>query len=433
MVKKRILWLGLVALLLLWPSAALASDPGPSYDDGRIFVDQDVSLEPGETFNGDLGVFNGNLTVPANSVVNGDVFVTGGDIELAGSVRGDLAVINGDLSMADTGEVAGETFGTSGDLDVAGLVRGNLSNLFGDIHLRSTAVVQGSALTISGDIVREAGAQVLGGEVSEIPLPRLENLRERLVPPVVVPRLVTPQAPAVPVPPQPPVRIVTRGETLGQRLGRFVGRSLAATFASLILVGLGVLAVFVWPRTVRRVSDCITTLPVQSFGLGLLTFLIAAGLEALAAVLMILVILVASALIATVILIPVGVLLMLLSVLLLLPVPLALVAGMGVGWVGLAELVGRKVLQSLKVRDVTPVGAVLVGMVLTVAVAATLWILKPVCCAWPFVILVSSVGLGAAIHTRFGSQGCRPTQAAAGPEALPMEAMEQEAGQPDNA
>jgi hypothetical protein len=432
MVKKRVLWLGLMALLLLWPTAVLAGDPGQSYDDGRIFVDEDVSLEPGEAFNGDLGVFNGDLTIPENSVVNGDVFVTGGDIELAGSVQGNLAIIDGDLSMADTGQVAGDAFGTSGDLDVAGLVRGNLSDLFGDIHLRSTAVVQGSALTLSGDIVREAGAQVLGGEVSEIPLPRIPILEGRIVPPEL-PRLATPQPPEVPLPSRPPVRIRMQGEMLGQRIGRFVGRSLAATFAGLILVGLGVLAVFIWPRAVRRVSDCITTLSVQSFGLGLLTFLIAAGLEALAAVLMILVILVASALIATVILIPIGVLLILLSALLLLPVPLALVAGMGVGWVGLAELVGRKVLQGVKAHDVTPVGAVLVGMVLTVAVAATLWILKPVCCAWPFVILVSSVGLGAAIQTRFGSQGCRPPQAAAGPQALPMEAMEEEAGQPDNA
>ena len=39
-------------LLLLPASTALAGNPGITYDDGRIFVDEDVSLEPGETFRG---------------------------------------------------------------------------------------------------------------------------------------------------------------------------------------------------------------------------------------------------------------------------------------------------------------------------------------------------------------------------------------------
>jgi cytoskeletal protein CcmA (bactofilin family) len=428
-VKKKVLWLGLMAMLLLWPTVTvLADDPGLSFDEGRIFVDEDVSLEPGEAFNGDLGVFNGDLTVPENSVVNGDVFVTDGDIELAGQVNGNLAVINGDLGMAEGSQVTGNVFGMSGDLDVAGLVGGDLAALFGDMQLRSAAVVRGNLLTLSGNIERDTGARVLGDEVSEIPLPRIPIAPERPTPPEL-PRL-TPQ-PELPVPPQPPVLPWAHQETLGQRIGRFVGRTLTATLLGLVFVGLGVLVVFIWPRATRKVADCISTLPLQSFGLGLLTLLIAAGLEALATVLMIIVILVATALIATVILIPIGLLLILLSILLLLPVPLVLAAAMVVGWVSLADLVGRKVLQILNVHDVKPVGAVFVGMLLTVAVAATLWIVKPVCCAWPFVILLTSAGVGAAIHTRFGSQSCQPSQPATGPDVLPLEAMDEEAGQPE--
>jgi hypothetical protein len=174
-------------------------------------------------------------------------------------------------------------------------------------------------------------------------------------------------------------------------------------------------------------------MPLQALGIGLLTFIIAAFLEALAVVVMILIILVAAALIATVILIPIGLLLILLSVLVLLPVPLALAGAMVLGWVGVAEVVGRKVLEVLRVRSVTPLGAVIAGLLLTVPVAATLWMAKPLCCAWPFIILLTSVGLGAVIHTRFGTQSCNGAATAAVPEVLPIEAMDEEAGQPDNA
>jgi hypothetical protein len=172
-------------------------------------------------------------------------------------------------------------------------------------------------------------------------------------------------------------------------------------------------------------------MPVQSFGLGLLTFLIAAGLEALATVLMILVILIAAALISTVILIPVGLLLILLSILLLLPVPLALAGAMVLGWVGLAQVIGQQVFKLLKSGYVRPLGAVLVGLLVTVPLAAILWIVQPACCAWPFVVLLTSVGLGAVFHTRFGRQNCQQPGPPAGPELLPAAAMDEETGQPD--
>ena len=423
MSKKRIVWVGVVvALLLLSATTVLADGPEFSFDDGHIFVDEDVSLEPGETFNGDLGVLNGDLTIPEDSVVNGDVFVTEGAVDLGGRVNGDLAIVNGDLLSRESGQVSGDVFGLGRKLDVAGQIDGDLSNLFGDMVLRSTAVIHGDLLALSGTLDREPGATVLGEQVSEIPF----ILPEMPVRPDV-PQLTPPE------PPEPPLRLRSYQETLGQRIGRFVGRSLAAAFLGLIFVGLGLLIVFVWPRQTKRLSDCIVAMPVQSFGLGLLTYFIAAGLEALAAVLMILIILVAAALIETVILIPIGLLLILLSVLVLLPVPVALAGAMVMGWVGLADLTGRKVLSLLKVQDVRPAGAVLVGMLLTVGVSATLWLVKPLCCGWPFVILLTGVGLGAVIHTRFGTQACRALQAATESEPLSLDAMDEESGQPDTA
>jgi hypothetical protein len=430
-VRKKGLWLGLLSLLLLLPASAVYADGHrQKVDGGRIFVDEDVSLEPGETFKGDMGIFNGDLTVPAGSSVNGDVFVTNGDAEIGGQINGSLAVISGDLSLRESGVVQSDVFTMSGAQEIAGRVGGDLSVMFGDSELLKSAVVQGDVVVLSGSLERETGAQVLGEELREVPLPELPFLRERLTEPDL-PRVPEkpekPETPRIPTPQRPRVRV----ETPSRGFGYHVGRVLTAGFLSLILVALGVLIVFVWPKATHRVSDCIAAMPVQSFVLGLLTFLIAAVLEALAMVLMILIIVVAAALISTVILIPVGLLLILLSALVLLPVPLALVAAMVLGWVSLAELVGQKVVKLLKAGQVQSLGATLVGLLVTVPVAAVLWVLKPVCCAWPFIILLTSVGLGAVFHTRFGKQSCRQSKPPAEQELLPAGAMDEEAGEPD--
>jgi cytoskeletal protein CcmA (bactofilin family) len=423
--KAKGLWLGLMVLFLLLPATVVVADePGLHFDGGDIFVEEDVSLERGQTVDGDLGVFDGDLHMPEGSAVNGDVFVANGNVYVAGQVNGDLAVMDGDLELAESGLVAGDLFAMGGNQDVAGHVRGDLSALFGDMKLRDTALVEGALLVAPGVLEREVGAQVRGEEVHDLPLPPLpfiEGLPQRVPVPAPLPRVQPPVPPRVP------------HSTVGSQFARFVGRGFTTAFLSLLFIAVGTLIVFIWPRPTKRVAECVATMPVQAFGIGLLSFIIAAFLEALAVVVMILIILVAAALIATVILIPIGLLLILLSVLVLLPVPLALAGAMVLGWVGVAELIGRKVLAVLRVRSVTPLGAVIAGLLVTVPVAATLWMVKPLCCAWPFIILLTSVGLGAVIHTRFGTQSCGTSGTAAKPEVLPIEAMDEEAGQPDNA
>ena len=430
--RKKGLWLGVLLLLLLLPaSAAFAGGPRLVIDDGGIFVDEDVTLEPGEVYNGDLGIFNGDLSVPKGSVVKGDVFVTNGDVEVAGRIDGSLAVISGDLVLEQGSVVEGDLFVMSGDHEVAGRVSGDLSVMFGDAELRDSAVVEGDLMVLSGSLERAAGARVSGEELRDIPLPDLPLIPERVNPPEMPELPEIPVQPEVPVRPQVPPVPRVRVETPAQQFGRFVGRTVSAGFFSLVFIALGVLVVFIWRRPTRRVSECIEAMPVQSFVLGLLTFLIAAVLEAFAVVLLILIVLVAAALISTVILIPIGLLLILLSVLVLLPVPLALLGGMVLGWVALAQLIGQKVGKVLRGGELQPLAATLLGLIITVPVAAILWVAQSACCAWPFIILLTSIGLGAVFHTRFGTQACSQSKPGAEAEALPAEAMDEEAGAPD--
>jgi hypothetical protein len=417
--KRRLLFLGGLILLLLLPAGIVfAQGPVPGSDGGHVFMDEDFSLKPGDTFKGSLSVFNGNLDVSEGSVVQGDVFVTNGMATIAGQVEGNLAVVAGKLDLSSTSLVRGDVFAVGGIHVLAGQVNGNVSILFGKSDLRSSGLIQGDMLVAPGDLSREEGSQVRGNVVTELTIPPL-LVGEKQPEPEETPEM-TPAPPAQP--PAPP------SNQLGQRVGRFVGRTLAAFVFSAVLIAVGLLIVLIWPRPTQRVAECISAVPAQSFGLGLLTFLLAAGLEVAAVFMMVLVILVAALLMATVILIPVGLLLIFLSWLLLLPVPLALTGGALLGWVGLAELLGRKLLAGLRLHHVTPLGATLVGLLLTVASAALLWIIHPGCCGWPFVILLTSVGLGAVFHTRFGTQRCH-TPLAGG--VFPVEALAQDTGRPD--
>jgi len=406
---KKWLWIGLLVVLLPL-SVSRADDPHINLDNGRIFVHEDVTLEPGEVFDGDLGVLGGDLTVPESSVVRGDVFVTNGDISLAGRVEGDLAVIGGDLEVKEAGQVQGDAFVSRGDGDVAGQVDGDLMVMFGELKIRESAVINGDLMVMGGELDRAVGAQIRGEQLPEI----------------IPPEVQKPTPPEVPPLPARPPR-----ETVWQKIGRLFGRLLTAGFLGLLVIGVGLIIVFIWPRHTHQVAECIALMPLQSLGLGLLTFLIAAFLESLAAVLMIIIILVAAALMSTIILIPVGVLIALLSVLVLLPVPVATVGAMVLGWVSLAQAVGKKAVQVLEAGYVRPLGATLVGLLITVPLTAVLWVLKPLCCAWPVIILLTSIGLGAAILTRFGTQSCQAARTPLSDEVLPAAAMDEEAGAPD--
>jgi cytoskeletal protein CcmA (bactofilin family) len=411
--RKRGVWLRLWALLVLLalPATAVWAD-GPdrgtngyewSFDGGKTYFGEDITVKQGEVVDGDLGVFNGDLTLEDGSVVNGAVFVFNGDANAAGRVNGDLAVMKGDLVVAAAGWVTGELFGMGGTWDIAGHVDGNLSGLFGKTVLRSTAVVGGDVLGGPGDLILEPGVQI-GGQVERIPVPELPRLGGGQI------------------------------DRPGDRFGGFIGRMVASIVLSLALLAAGAAIAAIWPRPTQRVADCIGDLPLRSLGLGLLTFLIAVALEVLAVILFALIGVVSGALMATVILIPVGLVLILLGVLLLFVVPLTLAVGMLLGWVALAEAVGQKLLGAIKVQSAAPVAAVVVGLLATVWLPAVLWLIEPCCLAWPVVVLLTSLGLGAVILTRFGTRRCLPTKlpaVPAEPPVLPVGEMDQEAGQPD--
>jgi cytoskeletal protein CcmA (bactofilin family) len=64
-------------------------------------------------------VAGGNVTVPANATVRGQVFVVGGDTRIHGRVDGSVRQFAGTLSLTDTATVTGELQAVAGNLSVA--------------------------------------------------------------------------------------------------------------------------------------------------------------------------------------------------------------------------------------------------------------------------------------------------------------------------
>jgi len=100
MLKKAFLTC-IVALLALIPASAFAQEPGTDDDDGLLLrINGDVRVAEGET--------------------ESNVVVIRGDLVVDGRIRDQVWVINGDAIIGDTGVVDGDINMIRGDLQLAG-------------------------------------------------------------------------------------------------------------------------------------------------------------------------------------------------------------------------------------------------------------------------------------------------------------------------
>jgi hypothetical protein len=315
-----------------------------------------------ETLSDDKVIFGDNFTLKDGETIGGNLIVLGGSVTIEDGARvtDNLVVFGGNVELG--GEVGGDvvTFGGSADL-------------------LGSAVVEGRLVTSGGSITRAEGAEVKGGESQgfsfsyDTPLPFLpEPLR----------------------PLNPLIALV---------------RDLVLSFAVAVGVAfLALLVVLFLPEQTRRVSAAMTTAPVASGFLGLLTFVAGPVLITLTAI--------------TLCLIPVSVL-------------GAVVFAMAVvfGWLALGALIGERLAAALRWHTLGPaVSAALGTFLVTLFVwlfdlLANLglggWLFLPIRCV-VFVVSVglASVGLGAVVLTRFGTRaylGSAPPATSAPSSGMP--------------
>lgn len=252
--------------------------------------------------------FSGDIIVPPGTVHEGSAVTMNGRIEVAGTLRGDAITMNGDVL-------------------VTGTVTGSVRAFNGDVTLASTAVVDGDVWTANGRVDRQPGAQVRGRvRVSEVQ-PRGPR---GTVPPVV--------PPAQPSPPRswPGPWGWGSWSTWWPDVGRVV--------ATWTLIGFIVMAAIfgaIFPSLIRRVADALHHSPGESLLAGIALWILLPPLVV--------------ALVLSVIGIPAVAFL-----------PLAVMVISLIGFTGVAQLIGDRVLGGFERQHTTAleavVGAALLGV-----------------------------------------------------------------------
>ncbi len=288
------------------------------------------------------------------------------------TIDGDLVVLGGNVTVEDGATVTGNLVVMGGNVELAGLVHRDTTVIGGSVSLRDTAVIEGALSTAGGSVSREEGAQVLGGEHQGFDVER----------------------PRVPTAPSPFTAVLN---LLGQTVWAGVLAVLAGVLALALMVFL--------PTQTTRVSAALAAAPLESGLLGFLTLLA----------------------------VPV---VMLMALLTLCLSPLTVVgsvlygAAILFGWVALGHTLGTRTAQALKQYTINPVVWAAGGtFVLTLAVnllgvMAHFGDLLSNYGGWPIALMLgcvnfllpltlASLGMGAVMLTRFGSQPYFKAQPAA--------------------
>ncbi len=313
------------------------------------------------------------MVVPAVAFAqdgDGDKFVFGEDYVLpAGEVlHGNLAVVRGTATLEVDSRVDGDVAVMGGRLIVAGTVEGNVAVLGGSVSLTDNAVIKGDLASFGGSVERAAGAR-LQGEV-----------------------LGGPQLPGDTSSPE--VDSGTPAGGVGRVIKQWILWQLGALGSGLLLALLGLVAVALAPKAMGRMATAVATQPAMNFGAGLLT--LAVGILG-----------------GAVLLIACGLGLL---------VWLALLVASLVGWFAVGLWAGQRLLAVIRLRTVSSLVEVAVG-VFGITVLGRL----PWCIGFLFTLIVGSIGLGAVVLTRVGSQAPQGPRSA---EPLPLTDGSQPDAQP---
>ena len=289
--------------------------------------------------------------------------VFGGTYTLASgeTLDGDLLSLGGSVTLEPTSVVTGSVVLLGGNLNSAGTIRGDLALIGANANLQAGAVIQGGVASFGGNVNRDPAARIegeitSGGQTVEIP---------GIFPFQGVPPLEFP----------------------------FVGRSWTSPridlrmtplwdggwllLQSLLTAALAVLVVMFGANRAGRVAKAAADAPFASGVVGLL------GVVAIPALLVLLTL--------TICLIPFTLVGM-----------MVFVVAVVYGWIGIGLEVGERLTHMLK-WQLDPAAAAGLGTLVISLVANGINFIP--CVGWLAPMMVSAIGLGAVLLTRFGRQG----------------------------
>jgi hypothetical protein len=179
-------------------------------------------VESGETFEGDLVVFGGNVTIEEDASLNGNLVVIGGTITSNGETNGDMVVVGGQISLEEA------------------------------------ALVTGDVVTVGGQLQQAEGADIQGDVVNNV------------APDIVLPTgRIPPTEPVTPnIPDIPNPNISFQFNPFAEVFWIFFWAVIVAAFSML-------LSLF-WQPQIERTGNVMITQPLMTGAIGLLASLVAA-------------------------------------------------------------------------------------------------------------------------------------------------------------
>ncbi len=168
--NRRTLLMIMVAALLLIAAPAVAAQTVDEYLEGKVRAGDSVTVAANETVDGDLYVFGGTLTIAGT--VNGDLITFGGQIDIDGTVEGDVFAAGGTITIPGT--VGGDIRAAGGQITVSGsaaedaVLAGGQASVSGAvdgdfIFASGQTTVSGA---IGGDVLGNAGTYTMTGTVA---------------------------------------------------------------------------------------------------------------------------------------------------------------------------------------------------------------------------------------------------------------------------
>ncbi len=158
------------AALILVLAAGLVLGKGELLG-GKLRTGDNVTVPADETWQGDLYLLGGRVTVAG--VVDGDLTVLGGQVDVTGTVTGDVLVAGGNVSVA--GEVQGDLRLAGGQVTVSGIVAEDVAVTGGQVTIPAGGDIGGDLVvaggqvsmagSVAGNVEGSAGTYTSGGTV----------------------------------------------------------------------------------------------------------------------------------------------------------------------------------------------------------------------------------------------------------------------------
>lgn len=277
---------------------------------------------------------------PGRVIVGGSFTLQSGE-----TLEEDLIIVGGNVTLEEGSRVEGDIFLLGGRLEVYGQVEGDILAAGGALTLGSSAVIAGD-VTLGGGVLNRLSGAIIEGKLNlENDLPLRNTSFDGLWAPL-------------------------------RWWFNSVWNVIWYLGLSFALAALAVLVMMFFERQTENATRTLVQQPAISMGLGCLTLVVLPLAVAILAL--------------TICLLPAGLVAL-----------LAAGVAIALGWIALGYEVGRR-LASLVQRQWAPPFAAGIGTFFLVALAGLLNLIP--CIGWVYTTLVSAMGIGAVLLTRFGTQ-----------------------------